>query len=286
MIIYLAGGMSGNLSAVFKEAMKLFLAGTYSREYCIQEAMKLFLAGNGKGSYVSDTMEQYKPFILESFHYLMTNEKYFMANKDFFGDFLLDSGAFTYMNTKSGEGVDWVDYIKRYAAFINKYDIDKFLELDIDNVVGYDEVKRLRALLETLTNKKCIPVWHKSRGIDEYKKMCQEYSYAAIGGIVTKEIKPAQYPVFKNLLKIAAGYKCRIHGLGFTGLAGGLEQYKFHSVDSTAWLYGNRGGFLYKFNGRTLEKIIIKNKRLKSREAAIHNFIEWCKFQQYAYKNL
>ena len=51
------------------------------------------------------------------------------------------------------------------------------------------KLKKIRTKLEKGTNKKCIPVWHLSRGFDEFIKHTQEYDYIAIGGIVTKEIK-------------------------------------------------------------------------------------------------
>jgi hypothetical protein len=62
-----------------------------------------------------------------------------------------------------------------------------------------------------------------------------------------------------------------------------MTEYHFDSVDSTAWLYGNRGGFIFIFDGKTLQKRKCPpGKRLKSRAAAIHNFNEWVKFQKYA----
>ena len=56
--------------------------------------------------------------------------------------------------------------------FINTYKIDKFFELDIDSVVGYEEVLKLRKKLEHLTEKQCIPVWHTSRGKEDFLKTC------------------------------------------------------------------------------------------------------------------
>lgn len=64
---------------------------------------------------------------------------------------MLDSGAFTFM--RGNAKVDWADYIKRYAEFINKYDVKYFFELDIDNIVGYEKVLEYRKLLERLTQK-------------------------------------------------------------------------------------------------------------------------------------
>ena len=63
-----------------------------------------------------------------------------------------------------------------------------------------------------------------------------------------------------------------------------MKKYHFDSVDSTAWLYGNRGGYLYKFNPRTglLEQLDKEGCRLKSREVAVNNVNEWVKFGKYA----
>lgn len=206
----------------------------------------------------------------------------------YFGDFLLDSGAFTFMqNTKSH--VDWNDYLEQYADFIKTYNIDKFFELDIDSVIGYENVLKLRKRLETMTGKQCIPVWHLSRGKEEFLKMCDEYPYVSIGGIVSGEIKREQYKHFPWFINQAHKHNAKIHGLGFTNLEG-LKKYHFDSVDSTAWTTGNRFGHIYRFNGKTITKV---NKpdgtrvpKEKSRELAVNNFIEWCKFQQYAETHL
>lgn len=287
MIVYLAGGVTGNLISLWKNMCKIHLAGTYSRPFVIEEVMKLYLAGNApwkeNGIYDKAILE-YKPYILESFYYIKDNHDWILKMRPYFKDFLLDSGAFTYLNGAK-TNINWDKYIEEYANFINKHNIDYFIELDIDSVVGIKEVERLRYKLEKLTGKQSIPVWHKSRGLEYWKKMTSEYKYVAIGGIVTKEIKRTEYHIFNPLLKIATLNKCKVHGLGFTNMEG-LKKYKFYSVDSTAWLYGNRGGFIYKFNGKGLDKISPKNMRLKGREGAIHNFNEWLKFSKYAEQNL
>lgn len=63
--------------------------------------------------------------------------------------FMLDSGAFTFF--QSGKQVNWNDYVERYAEFINRNRIKLFLELDIDVLIGYENVKKLRKKLESLT---------------------------------------------------------------------------------------------------------------------------------------
>lgn len=270
----------------YEYLMRLYLAGTWSRDYCFtKEQMKIYLAG--EGCYVKDkgTWEEWPKndlMILESFFYVKEWQIPFIPQ---FKSFLLDSGAFTFMQN-AGARLNWEEYLERYAAFINQQKIDLFFELDIDSIVGIKEVERLRDKLETLTNKRCIPVWHKSRGLDYWEKMSRDYDYIAIGGIVSGELKKPDYQHFPALLKIAKDNGAKVHGLGFTNLDG-LTKYKFDSVDSTAWLYGNRGGFVYWFDGKTLQKVKAKEgQRLNAKQAAIHNFNEWVKFQKYAEKYL
>lgn len=242
--------------------------------------MKVHLAGDGGKPWIKDNFFKFNR--LESFCYI-TSERHLIQN---YNVFLLDSGAFTFMSSLKSGTVNWDDYIGRYADFINEYNVKYFFELDIDVIVGIKEVERLRNKLESLTNKKCIPVWHKSRGKDYWLKMVKDYDYVAIGGIVTREIKPSEYKYFTWLLNEAKKENCKVHGLGFTNLTG-LHKYPFYSVDSTSWLSGNRFGSVSYFNGET---IITKNKeqgqRVKTNEVAKHNFYEWIKFAEYAEKYL
>jgi len=247
--------------------------------------MKIFLAGND--GYRKQRFELFLKdiYILESYHYIIKQEWMFPLIKEFKG-FLLDSGAFTFLTSQKNKTLNWEEYVVNYGNFIKQLDIDYFFELDIDPIVGLQEVERLRFILEKTAGKKCIPVWHKSRSLDYWKKMCEQYNYVAIGGIVTQEIKRTQYDVFLPLLDIARKNNCKVHGLGFTNLKG-LERYKFYSVDSTAWLSGNKFGGVYLFNGKTMEKYNKQEgKRVKTNEVAIHNFTEWVKFSNYAENNL
>lgn len=195
--------------------------------------------------------------------------------------FMLDSGAYTFFG--KGNSVEWDEYVKRYAAFIKRNNIDLYFELDIDPLIGYKKVLYYREMLEHMTGKPSIPVWHKSRGRQEYLKMCEQYGYVAIGGIVTKEITQKEYKFFPHLITEAHKRGAKVHGLGFTNLHG-LTKYKFDSVDSTAWISGNRFGSIYVFDGKTMVKYDKQpGQRLASaKEVALHNFKEWKKFQRYA----
>ena len=75
----------------------------------------------------------HKPYILESFYYIDADTERLLP---YFGDFMLDSGAFIFM-MDSKTAVNWDEYLERYADFINRNRIDKFFELDIDVVVGW-----------------------------------------------------------------------------------------------------------------------------------------------------
>lgn len=262
--------------------MNLYLAGCST----IEDIMDVYLAGLGSETNRANSRNDFddKIFVLESFHYLKDWMLPYIKEK---WNFLLDSGAFTFMNNlKNSKDIDWDNYVEKYAKCINDNDIDLFFELDIDVLVGIEEVERLRNKLEKLTNKKCIPVWHKSRGLDYWKQMCKDYEYVAIGGIAIGTIKRSQYDIFVPLLKIAKESNCKVHGLGFSSVEG-MKKYKFYSTDSTTWSVGNRAGFLFQFKGDKMYRIEKpKGTRLNGTEAAIHNFKEWIKFQKYAKRNL
>lgn len=260
--------------------MKIYLAGTNGRRWTIEEYMKIFLADIGLKKWIEEVnWKNNSVYILESFYYA---DEWVEKHIPLFKDFLLDSGAFTFFSAKP-KNVNWEEYVDRYADFINRNKVNHFFELDIDKLIGYDNVLKLRKRLETKTGKQCIPVWHKFRGKENFLSMCDEYPYVAVGGIVSGEITKDQYPIFTWLINEAHKKGCKIHGLGFTNLDG-IKKYHFDSVDSTAWTTGNRFGSIYKFNGSTMEKFQKKQgQRLaNSREVALNNFVEWVKFQQYA----
>lgn len=251
--------------------------------------MKIYLVSASKRggiyndikSIIAQGIPNWKPYILESFYY--ANEDKIQELMPYFGDFLLDSGAFTFMQN-SKTHVNWYDYAKRYVEFINLYNVNKYIEMDLDYIVGYKETLKLRDYLESNTGKKCIPVWHPCRGKQEFFDMCEQYDYVALGGIVGQKWRGVEkyMPWF-----ISEAHKrgAKIHGLGFTQLTK-LKTHHFDSVDSTAWTTGNRFGFAYYFDGQTMRKIDRpQNTRLqkeKVSDMAVHNFVEWCKFQQYA----
>ena len=263
--------------------------------------MKIYLAGCSpfvkliRGAFINDFSEylqgydkNYKAekfYALESFFYVKKGNQ-FMDYLPQFKGFLLDSGAFTFRQNV-GVKANWNQYVEEYADFINHYKIELFFELDVDTEIGYENVLILRNKLEKLTNRQCIPVWHKNRGKEDFIKMCKSYPYVAIGGLVgsinnNTSIKK-HLPWF-----ISTAHSCgaKIHGLGFTSLER-LKEYHFDSVDSTSWVSGNRFGKVYKFmDGKMLIYDRKANQRIKTKLTAINNFVEWTKFGKWAETHL
>lgn len=235
--------------------------------------MKLCIAGTNAGKRFFEHSLKELRFVLESHFYMQSWQAEQLKDIE---HFMLDSGAFTFLNSK--RNIDIEEYTDTYIDFINNYDIQYFLELDIDSVVGYEEVKRIRRKIERKTKKRCIPVWHKSRGIKDFKEMCRKYDYVAIGGIVTKEIPAIEHFLLNAFCDYAHSRDCKIHGLGFT--PGDLAQYRFDSVDSTSWIIAGAYGRLYNFTGDRL--VSSKPKvRMKRVEYDRHNIEQFLKYQSY-----
>lgn len=246
--------------------------------------MTLYLAGNGLWDYLpmSSIRIAPPPNILESFYYV---DDWTVKTIPLLKNFMLDSGAFTFFTL--GKNVDWVGYLDKYIRFINDNKVQRYFELDIDKLVGYPKVLEFRRELERQCTVPPIPVWHKSRGKTDFLSMCERYPYVAVGGIVSKEIKPTEYDYFPWFINEAHKRGAKIHGLGFTNLEG-MRKYHFDSVDSTAWTTGNRFGAVYRFNGKTMVKYSRpEGSRLTdAKRIAINNFNEWVKFQRYAENHL
>lgn len=211
--------------------------------------------------------------MLESFCYV---KDWQTRNIHRFKSFMLDSGGFSFLYGKSGgTGIDWGDYVRRYARYVVENDVELFLELDIDTIVGYERVREYRDLLETLTGRRCIPVWHVERGVDDFLSTCANYPYVAIGGIAVRDGRRSLERYLPTLTREAHRRGAKVHGLGYTNLEG-LRGSGLDSVDSTAWLYGNRGGFAYQWDGRTMRKVKKgPGQRVSARELARHNFLQW-----------
>lgn len=223
-------------------------------------------------------------FALASFYYCENSEYDMQA---MFDHFILDSGAFSFLEAKGSKKTkkDMVAYCERYINYINKFNIENFVELDVDSLYGYEFVLMLRQMIEDGVGRKCIPIWHASRGKDEFHKMCRQYDYAGVGGIAGGEELSKHKKLYKYLNRIAKREGCRLHGMGFTP-SKNLTDYEFYSVDSTSWKSGGRFGSVvaYRhgnlFNVSKREGMRVKDYKALDR----HNLEQWIKYQNYCIK--
>ena len=177
-------------------------------------------------------------------------------------NFLLDSGAFSYMNGAKVTLSQMDSYIDKYIKFIINYKIKHYFEIDVDNIFGLDRVEFWRNKMESTIGYQCIPVWHKGRGVEYWKRMCKKYSYIAIGGLVF-HVKKQEYELIRRLVEYAYYCGVKVHGLGFTKTRE-LKQIHFF-----------KNGYM---KTRQLEK---KGHKVDLPKLVAHNMIEWTKFQKY-----
>lgn len=222
---------------------------------------------------------------LMSFYYIRQGKnkifEYSKLVRDNSESILIDSGAHSF---QKGKKVDWVEYTKEYAEFIKKFDkpnVIGYFEMDVDNIIGYDKVLELRKILESASDK-IIPVWHKNRGLENFKQMCKDYKgkVVAITGFKNEDIKDDQYVMF---LKYAKKYNCKVHCLGMTR-KNILDSVPFDFVDSSSWIqcaiYGRT------IDGRKVSNIdyahtnkpkVIKQNYIDSMKMQEHYYNKWRK---------
>lgn len=246
--------------------MKVYLAGTKGEDTPARGGNTHFF----KGSFN----------MLESFYYIKDWQTKWIISPHC-RSFMLDSGAFTFMSKKSVGTTKLNEYVDNYISFIKKYKIDLFFELDIDSIVSYDEVLKIREKIEKNTGKQTIPVWHKSRGIKEFIEICKSHQYVAVGGIVTKEIPRNKYAVFLELIRIAHKHGAKIHGLGICSQSS-LFKYPFDSVDCTTWNTWKTQIQVFRFNGRGIDTTdVVSDRRADAMKINANNIAEWIKFANY-----
>lgn len=246
--------------------------------------MKVFLAGGQRLKKYPDEFEKI-PYVLASFYDI---DKWMLpiCQQKPQGDFLLDSGAFTFL--ASAKRVDFDSYTDAYIDFVNEYQFPLFFEMDIDAVAGEQKAKALRERIERRTGKQPIVVWHANRGKDDFIGSCKDYPYVAFGGLITDghSVRDlAKYiPWF---IDKAHENGAKIHGLGFTWTAS-MDKYHFDTVDSSTWLGCGRFGKYFFFDG----KKIVANSRPQGKRVAdqdallLHALNEWVKYQKYAETHL
>ncbi len=222
--------------------------------------------------------------ILASFEYKNSMKRWLPKDCK---NFLADSGAFTAMN--AGKPID-NKYIDNYIKWIMDNDIDHFMEMDLDEIIGYEKTLQIRQVIERETGKPTIPCWHLERGEQGWKQMCDQYNYVAISlSRMTKTSKWLQRYNFRPLeffLGEAAKKKCRVHALGCNDFSL-LKKYHFYSADSSTHTAGNRFGRVYVFKDGKIQDINkTRTHRIDKNAADKQNIKTMIQVMEYAEKHL
>lgn len=215
---------------------------------------------------------------LMSYYYARADFEHVLRVRDNSELVMIDSGAHSF---QKGKKVKWVEYTREYAKFIKLFDrpnVVGYFEMDVDNIIGYEKVLALRRILheESGHADKIIPVWHKNRGIAEYKAMCEKHAgrTVAITGFKNEDIRDHQYPLF---LKEAKKHGCKVHCLGMTRKKV-LDRVPFDYTDSSSWVQSAVYG---KVGDRKVSREFSKTNRT---DVFIASYLEAMKMQDHYYR--
>lgn len=248
--------------------------------------MRIYLAAPTSGvskTQFQEALENYHPrYFLETF---FNGENSCLKILQAVGteNFILDSGAFSYMNGAHSTMEQMDAYVDRYIAFIKENGIRYFFEMDVDKIFGLDQVEQWRGRIEKATGRQCIPVWHKNRGVEYWKKMCHDYKYISIGGLVL-DMKQQEFRLIRQMVSYAYDRGVKVHGLGFTKTKE-LPQYKFYSVDSSSWAIGAiwaQQRYFFKDGYMQYRRIGRQGYKTDLSKLCLHNMKEWIKYQKFA----
>ena len=170
-----------------------------------------------------------------------------------------------------------------YANFVKSNNIKNYVEIDIDQKIGLDGVKKLRHSIEKIVGYKCMPVWHMNRGYDNWLSVCNDYDYVCFGAFITDGLSEDKYRYIPKFINDARKNNCKVHGLGMTSMKW-LPKLNFYSVDSSTWTSGCRYGSLHLFDGVKIRAVKKpdESRMIDSFEVGSHNFYEWVKYSRYA----
>lgn len=248
--------------------------------------MELYLSGSFDNHNIKNLEEYEVLFLLQTFYEMRdwTEEKVNKIIRLPKYDFMLDSGAFTFMN--SGKQVKWKKYVDEYCDFVNKYDVRLFIELDLYGIIGLEKTEKIRKYIEKKTGKLPIPVYHGTLPLSYFRQLCELYPYVAISATGTIESSKwtRDKKVLKQVVKIGHSYGVKIHGLGYTRLENlNTLEIPFDSVDSTACLSGGRYGTWYYLKHERMFEKSKANQGIHYKELNKNNISVWIKKQKMLY---
>jgi hypothetical protein len=174
------------------------------------------------------------------------------------GKVFLDSGAYSAFTRKVK-----ID-LNEYCEFIKRNDfVDVYAGLD---VIGNWKMTAENQKLMEEKGLKPLPTYHFGSPFSELERLCQNYDYIALGGLVPLAMRRRIMKLWlDNCFGIINKYwPKKIHGFGVNAFWA-WERYPFYSVDATSWVKWAGFKRLAKFTQK--KKFEICNKREKTKEA-------------------
>lgn len=230
-------------------------------------------------------------YLLQSFFKVTNTQDYEMIFSKC-KDVIIDSGAVAFMTAnyknKNKQNFDVRGYARKYGEFIKKQNIEKFIELDIEGVFGYQIYCDCLKILQDVSGKDPIRVFHRWRNLDYFLELVKVKSYIALGDVDILTRNQSQEEYFLDMITLAHKNNCEVHGLAFTNF-NKLSHLPFDSVDSISWKSGARFANFARFDGRRInyydasnrDKNIVLYHLLLMKQG----FDEWKKLAKYYDRN-
>jgi hypothetical protein len=154
-----------------------------------------------------------------------------------------DSGAFSAATL--GSTIRLADY----AAWLKDWQHLVTTAATLDVIGDPDATQRNTLALEDM-GLKVLPVFHVGSPWERLEKLCAQYRYVALGGMVPYTRMYGE--VMRWLVRcfrIGAAHGTVFHGFGQTNITV-MSSLPFYSVDSSTWSHGAKFGLFKLFDGR------------------------------------
>ena len=148
----------------------------------------------------------------------------------------IDSGAHSLVHGKKVTATDMEAFAKSYVEYI-KYGyeyITHFADLDIEQVVGQDNVDKWAKMMDAVDpEKKLVRVWHPHyHDLVRWDKYCKDYPMVGMGG---KWKQKAWLPERELIRMVKEAYDKGIKVHGFGCMSDLLTRVPLYSADAISW---------------------------------------------------
>lgn len=171
-------------------------------------------------------------------------------------EYFLDSGAFSAFTKR--EKID----VKQYIDFIKETKSLWTVYAGLDVIGDY---RKTAKNLETMEQAglQPLPTFHFRSPLSELERICKEYDYFCLGGLVPLSLKRKQMEIWldKCWSVIKRYWPKKVHAFGVNS-SWIWKKYPFYSVDATSWNQGMKFGRVCFVDGITLKGQTKKNPAL------------------------